>query len=311
MSSNSSRSAAAAAREDSGELVASVIQYGATPFVIGRLVLADSAASSDADKGWLLRRALTAIKDVGAIASYLTTPAGFHHGMLPASWSGLLGWKTREEDFESLLPIVQGIARELAEQSGALGGPARYLSLGIDLKIPGGKAHVETSVLYDTVADDVVGVTGKSYPTTGQERSLVRNTLPANHIVKLGGDRALTLVCHDLSMFHPRGRAVRTGTRDRIGDQLQREIRRQQPTIALHQAHTVESPATWTLAWNAFCKENGESLRGWTTAFRYLGFNGVQPEGMLSRKVLERTRGGTLPAIDVVLSSQATARRLT
>lgn len=295
----------------SGEYVATVFEYGAGPYVVGRVVLADSAARPDADIAHLLRDALDALRAADAQVTYLTTPAGFLKAEMPASWSGKAGWSTEQADFNDLVPHVQQMALELVGQSGAESGPARYLSLGIDLKAPSGKVHVETSVLYDTRSNEITGLTGKSYPTTGQQDALVRNPLSTNHVVDVASDRALTLVCHDLSVFNPRGRAVRRGLRDRVGDEMERHIRSRKPTIALHQAHTVEGPATWTAAWNALRRQNEDSLGAWTTAFRYLGFNGVRPKKPLSRTVLDRTRGGDLPAIDVVLASPETIRRLT
>jgi hypothetical protein len=272
-------------------------------------VLADGAARSTHTAG-LLRQALDALRHEDVEVKYLTTPAGFHRADLPTGWSGAAGWATTEDDFKSLAADVDEIAKGLCETACAKGRPVRYISLGVDLRSTDGRDYVETSVLYDTTSASVVGVTGKSYPTVQQELTLIRNPVLPNHIVDVDGDRTLTLVCHDLSLFHPRGRAVRRGRRARTGDELESHIRQRGPTIALHQAHTVESPATWTLAWNAVRRENSETLRGWATAFRYLGHNGVQPKAPLSRAVLDGTRGGDLAAIDVVLSSRETAQRL-
>lgn len=296
--------------ESGGAHVATVIRYGSDPFVVGRLVLADDAARSKDESIDLLLLAVEAIRDDGVGLRYLTTPAGFHRAPLPSSWSGLAGWRTRAADFDHMVPHVAKIAGALVHDAGAVGGPVRYLSLGIDLKALNGKEHVECSVLYDTRLGQVVGVTGKSYPTVGQQDHLIRNTVPSSHIVSLADDQTATLVCHDLSMFHPRARAVRRGLRSRIGDELEDAITGSQPTIALHQAHTVESPKTWVIAWNSFQSANRSSLRGWTTAFRYQGYNGVQPKSPLTRRVLDGTRGGELSGIDVVLSSASTARQL-
>jgi hypothetical protein len=309
MSSTRSTKANETATTTLSDAASAILHYGTPPYIIGRLILADAFADARFPTTQSLRLAIEALGERGFDLEYLATPAGYHTEEIPEEWSGDPGWSTSTFDFDSLRPKVLSIAKELVRDAGAACGPVRYLSLGIDLKGEN-RAHIETAVLYDTRGDSVVAVTGKSFPTSGQERTLIRNALLETHLVELDSRRAATLVCHDLSVFNPRGRAVRKGQRDKVGDAMARRIAAYAPSIALHQAHTVERPGTWRNAWAAFRAEN-PMVRGYTTAFRYLGYGGVPPTAVLSKGVLEATRGGDLAALDVVLASQETARRLT
>jgi hypothetical protein len=290
--------------------VTTILTYGMAPYIVGRLILADAVAAKAYPTSQSLRTAIDALRHRRLTLEYLATPAGYHEDSLPSGWSGRSGWPTPAAEFNSLRPEVEGIAKRLVHEAGALNGPVRYISLGIDLRAPASRVHIETAVLYDTWRDSVVAFTGKSFPTLGQERKLIRNPMLANHLASLDTQRAVTLVCHDLSMFNPRGRAVRKGMRDKVGDALARIIGDQKPSIALHQAHTVESPGTWRNAWAVFRAEN-PSVRGYTTAFRFLGNRGGKPHMALSHRVLEATRGGDVGAIDIILASEASARLLT
>lgn len=293
-------------------IVSTVLKHGAGPWIVGRLVLADDAAEKDQDTAALLRLALGALRAESASAMYLTTPAGFYRGNVSATPNGTRGWRTRQADFDALADVAIEIAMDISRDADAGGGPVHYLSLGIDLcreGRPGG--HSETSVLYDTRTEKVIGVTGKSYPTGDQQDDLIRNGLSATHLIRVDGNPAVVLVCHDLSMYNPRGRAVRRAFRAEVANELEEAISEHHPTLALHQAHTVESARTWTNAWNAFSREHNASLTGWTTAFRYRTKDDCRPAEALSLDVLRRTRGGSLPAIDIVLSNAKTAHQLT
>ena len=86
-----------------------------------------------------------------------------------------------------------------------------YITLGIDSfkeKISTtqntiSQPHIELVFLID-LKNDKYYWTGKSYPTNGQEKGLVRITKLNKHIFDLNIGKTLILGCHDLSVYNPR-----------------------------------------------------------------------------------------------------------
>jgi len=63
---------------------------------------------------------------------------------------------------------------------------------------------------------DALHFTGKSYPTTGQAKGLLRITNLETHFTDLNGQSALILGCHDLTIFSPRSNAKAKGWRSDV-----------------------------------------------------------------------------------------------
>lgn len=112
------------------------------------------------------------------------------------------------------------------------------------------KPHAELVVLVD-LRRGVYHWTGKSYPTTGQEKGLVRFTDLSTHFVEVSFGKVLILGCHDLNIFSPRGEAVtQSEWRKRVRAGFYDMTRIEKPDIVLHHPHTTDSSRIWTAAWN-------------------------------------------------------------
>lgn len=124
--------------------------------------------------------------------------------------------------------------------------------------------HVEFVALVD-LKNNKYYFTGKSYPTTGQEKGLVRMQDLSTHFVDLPIGNTMILGCHDLNIFSPRGKAVtQSSFRKDVRTEFYNIARKQHPEIVLHHPHTTDSSGIWTSAWN-------EMKRALPTVERYIG----------------------------------------
>jgi hypothetical protein len=145
-------------------------------------------------------------------------------------------------------------------------------------------------------------VTGKSYPTTGQQHDLIRNVDVSNHLIEIGDERLAILVCHDLAAWSPRGNAAAGGIRATTWADMQAAVSAAAPTLAVQMPHTVNNARTWLAAWSTFGRLAGATLRSGTTAIRHLdqGYNAVA--GPFDTHLLDGTGWGER-VIDVVVGT--------
>ena len=244
---------------------------------LGRLILTGSAATADRrsidSSRAMLTAAIGALQDAGTSLGILVTPAGFVDHRPGGSWGGSTGWQTTQADFDDLAHVASGVAgnlvtSELREQAV---GVVDHIVLGIDVwPTTHREPHAETACLYDVGAGTVRPITGKSYPTAGQQNHLIRNPATGTHVIEVGGERLAVLVCHDLAAWSPRGNAVARGTRAAVWRAMQAAVAEARPTLAVQLPHTVNKAATWHVPWAAFGHLAGGSLRAGTTAIRHL-----------------------------------------
>jgi hypothetical protein len=111
--------------------------------------------------------------------------------------------------------------------------------------------------------------TGKTYPTVGQERGLVRITDVDSHFATLDGETVFLLGCHDLNAFSPRGNSrVRRRWRKETIRALQGAVKKRAPTNVIHHPHTTDTPRIWKAAWNKLLATAG-SVSRYASAGRY------------------------------------------
>ena len=122
---------------------------------------------------------------------FLVTPGGFLRAQLPSDLSGKKGWQSSRDDF-STMSIVgskllkQAITRRVSE---AAKGKCRWLTIGLDLVSEDGGTEAELVALVDLRTGKVLRWTGKSYPTTEQERRLIQIIDLKSHMVKLANQK--------------------------------------------------------------------------------------------------------------------------
>lgn len=174
----------------------------------------------------------------------------------------------------------------------------RYLTIGVDSykdKISQTQTHIPEShielVCFIDLKSGTRHLTGKSYPTPGQERGLVRNVDLASHMVETEYGRVLVLGCHDLSIFNPRSRSNRSGWRKEVADNWEKRMRRAAPVIVLQHPHTAVKTRTWLASWNELHKSLPSvklSLGAGSYSMKDAGWEGRSPLG----DVLKATRRG-------------------
>ena len=138
-----------------------------------------------------------------------------------------------------------------------------YITLGIDshkAKISTTrnyitKPHIELVSLID-VRNNKSCWTGKSYPTTKQERGLVRISNLEAHFVELKNlGKVMILGCHDLNMFNNRNWKNTGKWRKEIKTRFRALAKKENPFCVLHHPHTTVNVRTWLNAWGSLRKE--------------------------------------------------------
>lgn len=153
--------------------------------------------------------------------------------------------------------------------------------------------HTEMVCLYD-LRNNKEYWTGKSYPTTAQEKGLVRTLDPKSHIVDLPEHGKVCLMgCHDLSVFSPRSVNAK-GWRREINDDLTEYIIQESPRIVLHHPHTADAVMTWRCQW-AKMERDVPSIEKYAGAGRYYNIDGERSE--LNDLLRKTKRGNTIDFI--------------
>ena len=190
---------------------------------------------------------------------------------------------------------------------GRLAQHSDYLSIGIDTHKDListtanyiSRDHAELVYVID-LRTEKIHFTGKSYPTSAQEKGLLRVTNLDSHFVDLGGETAMVLGCHDLTIFNPRSDATvsvpwRLETKEKFKQQAQQHA----PKFVLHHPHTTVKRSTWRNAWIRL-RENFPSIESYVGT----GCYSFRDDGWAKRDpldvVLRETKRGD--AVDIVVS---------
>ena len=237
-------------------------------------------------------------------AAFALTPGGFVKAPFPDDWDGRRGWCSRPEDFRALLPYAGNAVGNVLTPSvmDAARGRTDYLTLGVDLNDRSSKrkmdrkargTHAELVAIVDIARGEPVQWTGKSYPVSWQERTLVQEAGLDSHLFCCETERVLILGCHDLNMFSPRAKANMKdgGNRQRRSKYMWTLARKFDPTMILHHPHTTDSPNIWRIAWRGaremLLRKCGER-HVWASGIAY--YNGGEKRRGTVRGVLEGTR---------------------
>jgi len=235
----------------------------------------------------------------GLHLKFLLTPGGFVVAPFPPTLPVTMSWDSRHCDLKALIQHAEDMlsitlterVRKAAEEK------IDVLTVGIDLSNVDCSEHAELVAICE-ISKRRIYWTGKSYPTSGQERNLVQVADLNTHLLTVSDERVLVLGCHDLNMFSPRSRAnqARGSNRWKRSNEMRRLACRFQPTIVLQHPHSTDSPYIWRTAWSGLVRELG-GLKAWASGIAYFSRKGT-PRGSLD-KVLAATQGGT-PTVDFV-----------
>jgi len=229
----------------------------------------------------------------GLHVKFLITPGGFVKAPFPAPWTGNVSWESTPRDFGALLPIagkaLGGVLTTPVLEAAA--GKIDVLTIGVDLVSNEARhqfEHAELVAVCD-VASGRVHWTGKSFPTSYQERDLVQVVDLESHLMKLADERVLVLGCHDLNMFSARAHSHHApgGERNTRCDRMRELARRFKPTVVLQHPHQTITPHTWGTAWSGLRKDLPD-LKGWASGIGYFEEYGEKAKPLKS--VLKSTR---------------------
>jgi len=268
------------------------IPSGATT-PIGRVVVNGETTDDPAVAEAMLLEVLNERWPKDRHVRFLTTPGGFIRSGWPRGWSGLTAWESRPKDVASLIPAAERVLNRVVTKRVrvAAKGKADVLTIGVDLSADPEPEQAEFVAVVDVRAGTLVRWTGKSYPTSGQEQTLVQVADLDTHLLQIAGERVLVLGCHDLNMFSPRGRANQTpqGLRRKRCDEMVAKVRRFRPTVVLQHPHTTDTPNIWRMPWLSL-QAAFPSVKSWASAIGYHNWNG-RPRAPLER-VLRLTQSG-------------------
>ena len=181
-----------------------------------------------------------------------------------------------------------------------------YVSVGIDTnkeKISSTENfikddHAELVYVVDLRSGDIF-FTGKSYPTPGQEKGLLRIVDLKSHFLNLGDEPAMVLGCHDLTIFNPRSDAKASGWRRWVKNEFKQLAKQRAPTMVLHHPHTNVKRRTWLQAWSGL-RETLPSVTSYlgTGCYSFRDKNGLDRDPL--NDVLEATKSRDI--LDIVAS---------
>jgi hypothetical protein len=254
----------------------------------------------------MLAAALRALRQDERRIDILVTPAGFVERSLDGAWSGEQGWDSSQADFDRLATSAASVATELMtpDLCELALEVVDHIVLGIDVwPTDDPELHGEVACLYDVQTGAVRPVTGKSYPTTGQQRDLIRNPGAQSHVIEVGDERLAILVCFDLAAWSPRANANAKGIRAGTWQAMQEAVSKSRPTLAVQLPHTVSNSRTWTAAWAAFERNAGPEFRAGTTAIRHLDQQYKPVPGPFDPTLLEGSGTGER-VVDIVVGGR-------
>jgi hypothetical protein len=273
-------------------------QTGSQGPLIGRVVVRGQPGDPTDGKAMLLDVLINRWPQ-GLHLKFLITPGGFVGAPFPSTWRGGVSWDSRSGDLKALVEHAKDVlSRTVTERvRKAAEGKIDILTIGIDLVSDGREEHAELVAVCD-LANGREFWTGKSYPTSSQERHLVQVVDLGKHLIEIADERVLVLGCHDLNMFSPRGLAnqVRGSVRWQRCHEMRQLTRNFKPTIVLHHPHSTDSPNIWRTAWSGLVRELG-GLKAWASGIAYFNWQG-SARGPLD-KVRAATQGGA-PTVDFV-----------
>lgn len=233
-------------------------------------------------------------------ADFMITPGGFLLSPLPPNLSGGTGWNSDPADLTKLVAAASRVLEQVVttQVCRLAKGKCRYLTLGIDVGSPEWMA-AELVALVDLSSRTVIRWTGKSYPTSSQERTLIQVVDLNSHLVHIADQRVLILGCHDLNMFSPRAWASQLpgSPRRQRCTAMRSLVKRFSPTVVLHHPHQTDTPRIWRMPW--LCLADQLKVGSWASGICF--YNGGNEERGTLSAVLASTRstGSVLPDIIV------------
>lgn len=239
----------------------------------------------------------------GRKAKFLLTCGGFVQFDWPKAISRMdIGdnKNPNEEVMNTLVAEATNCAKLVLDEklSGKLRQFTDYVTLGIDSAKERisttqnyiGQLHVELVFLIDLRTNDFYW-TGKSYPTSSQQKGLVRISNLKTHFFDFEVGKIMVLGCHDLAIFNPRSKNAK-GWRKDVNKNFKEFANSEQPNFVLHHPHTTVKRRTWLNAWSFLVKKL-PSVEYYAGAGRYHEPDRARSEWDFLDDVLSSTKLGS------------------
>lgn len=133
-------------------------------------------------------------------------------------------------------------------------------------------AHAEMVVLADLNSNKLWS-TGKTYPTPGQEKSIIRFPDMERNFISFDWGTIMLLGCHDLAIFCPRANKIAGNWRRQILEDFQKIAKAKMPTLVIQHPHTTVKQNTWSQKWHNLLKIL-PSVRAYSSAGGYWSKDG-------------------------------------
>lgn len=272
---------------------------------IGRIIICDEWAGN-IDMARKVIDAVCKSYPTNVKTKFLMTCGGFLTFDLPEKFVEIKNSKEPEKEIieeiikeaEKVIDIFLSV--ELLEKLKAC---THYLTLGIDSStqnyIPG--TYVELVVLVDVIkkqyhCKNQYHWTGKSYPTSWQEKTLIRIPDLNTHFFSSEYGKVMILGCHDLTMFNDRNLKNTGEWRKNIKEKFRELARREKPIYVLQHPHTTTKVKTWYNCWKKL-EEILPSVKEYAGCGRYYEEDSKKDK---IEDVLKKTKKGS--TIDFIIS---------
>lgn len=236
---------------------------------------------------------------------YLVTPGGFIHFNWPDKFSNVV--KDQSES-QKMLPTLKKLADETIHKfwntlpiktKGKLQSNVKFITFGIDSNNKDEFGNVLQCVqfvaLFDTVKTKVVHWTGKSYPTTYDQKSkLIEFDDLKTHFVKVNKETVCLLGCHDLKIFSPRAKAIAGADRQKKIKEFDKLMKQYKPNLILQHPHNTDTYKIWNTEWKTVEKKY-PFVTEYVSGIRHYHY-GQKKRGTIS-SVIDKTTLGKVETI--------------
>ncbi len=226
-------------------------------------------------------------------------------GFIDFPWPEILSFKKFDnyhaapEVIQALYNTAESTIHKILDRRtrSALSDRTDYISLGLDSSNEQGYSAELVALI--NLTNGSIHWTGKSYPNSNQERSLIRIHDLSTHFTNTKHGKLMILGCHDLKMFSNRGRAKsKSEWRINAIKEIDRLLLTEKPTIVLQHPHTTDSIRSWGTEIKQLCFQ-GSSIESFLSSGRYHNW-GDPPRSSLTN-ILQATKIGS--TIDFVYES--------
>lgn len=236
---------------------------------------------------------------------YLVTPGGFIHFKWADRFIDVI--KDQNES-QKIIPTLKKLADETIQKfwntlptatRHKLQSSVKYITFGIDSNNRDEYDNVVQCIqfvaLFDTAKSKVIHWTGKSYPTTyDQKCRLVEIEDLKSHFVKVNKETVCLLGCHDLKIFSPRAKAIAGEERQIKIKQFDKLMKQFKPNLIIQHPHNTDTYLIWNTEWKTIEKKY-PFVTEYVSGIRHHN-GGYKKRGTIN-SVLEKTIHGKIDTI--------------